>query len=285
MKFVALVGLIDEADVIGACIDYHLSIGFDHIMITDLGSRDGSLEIVRERMDATGRVSLLHATSDMRKLDWPARMLETAIRDLAPDYVAYIDPDEFWIPRSGSIRTLKDVGSADVLSVKRYNAVQNVEHLSQRRHIDRHEFLYEVVFTERKPVSMASPPMTAIYSGPIGPKVMHSAVDVTIGTGGHAVKSEQLTRQVTPEDVIILHYPISSYANFEQKIRNAAETIALNPHYPETMAWHWRRMVAALQDGSLPQEYRAQVFSGTEIQDMVQANKAAPLWSILSARA
>ena len=38
MKFVALIGLIDEADCIGTCIDYHLAIGFDHIVVTDIGS-------------------------------------------------------------------------------------------------------------------------------------------------------------------------------------------------------------------------------------------------------
>ncbi|MFP3542435.1 glycosyltransferase family 2 protein [Rhizobium sp. SIMBA_035] len=285
MKFVALIGLIDEADCIGTCIDYHLAIGFDHIVVTDIGSTDGSIEIVKDRIAATSRVSLLHAGLDLRSTNWPGRMLEFAVTELKPDYVAHIDPDEFWIPYGGTLASLRDPGQADVMSVRRYNAVQNVDEVVNGRQLDPARFREQIVYIERAPVDANSPIGTPIYSGAIGPKVMHRGVGAQLSLGHHSVASPQLKTQVVPEDLLILHFPISSYAKFEQKYRNAAATLAANPQMHPTAAWHWRRLAKAIEQGTLDEEYRHQLFNTEQIERLSTLGRVGPLEGVFARRA
>jgi len=282
MKFVALIGLIDEADCIGTCIDYHLSIGFDHIVVTDIGSTDGSIEIVEERMASTSRVSLLHSGLDLRSTNWPARMLDYAVNELAPDYVAHIDPDEFWIPYGGRLESLCDPGRADMMSVRRYNAVQNVDEVVNGRQLDPVRFREQIVYIERAPVNANSPIGTPIYSGAIGPKIMHRGVSAQLALGHHSVASPNLKTQVVPDDLLILHFPISSYARFERKYRNAAATLAANPQMPAGAAWHWRRLAKAITQGTLGEEYRHQLFNTEQIERLLDIGRVGRLQDVFT---
>jgi hypothetical protein len=276
MKIVALIGLIDEADCIGECIDHHLAIGFDKIFVTDLGSLDGSLEIVKS-FEKSGRVKLLFGSQNLLEDQWPRRMLRHAIEDIHPDFIAHIDPDEFWLPSRRNIKCLKDLESADILTVTRYNAAQSKESLTTDRNLRSEDMLQQLVYVERLPLAAECPPLTPLYAASIGPKVMHKGVDLEVGLGWHNVNALNMSAPIKPEDVVILHYPLTSYKRFENKVNNIMGYFEANPHLPPALAWHWRRMVKAAVDGELQQEWEAQSLTNAEIELQLQQGKIAPL--------
>ena len=96
----------DEADIVDAQIAFHLHAGVDFVIATDNRSQDGTTEIL-ERYERTGHLLLLREDGDdMRQDEWVTRMARLAATDHGADWVINADADEFWWPRSGS---LKDV--------------------------------------------------------------------------------------------------------------------------------------------------------------------------------
>jgi hypothetical protein len=274
MNFAALVGLIDEADCIEQCIDHHLSIGFDYVVVTDLGSTDGSLEIVKRKTEADERIKLLHGNQSLTKRHWPSEALQFAVNYLKADRIAHIDPDEFWIAQGRSIRTVSRVKECDILSVERYNAIQTLDAVVEGRNICAKRLMDQIVYFERPTIPISAPPLTNLYSARGGPKVMHRAVDAKISDGAHSVQSKELKTMETPADLIILHFPLSSYSRFAAKMKNASAFLNANPHLPDHSAWHWRRFVRAWEAGELDREYRSQFVSEVEIQNLLAVGKA-----------
>ena len=271
--------LIDEADCIGACIDHRLTIGFDHVVVTDLGGTDGSREIVESRL-ASGRVTILPGSQALDS-DWHAKMLELAVDHLQADFVAHIDPDEFWIPTSGNCQTLEGLGSTDVFSVTRFNAVQVASEVTKGRVLRPRSFMEQIVYVERPVLGRDAPMLTGLYQARVGPKVMHRAVNAKIAAGAHFVTSEALTVTRVPKDVVILHFPLSSYDHFDRKLANAADFLNANPKLPKKSAWHWRRFVEAKAQGRLPEEYAAQFLPAKCLQEAVATGRFLPLFAVL----
>src|SRR5919106_434836 len=89
MKLVMAMKVRDEEDVLEHNLRHHRAQGVDHFIVTDNGSTDGTLEILR-RDAAHG---------------WVTRMARLAVTDHGAEWVVHADADEFWWPASG---TLKD---------------------------------------------------------------------------------------------------------------------------------------------------------------------------------
>ena len=103
----------DEADVLDENLRWHRAQGIDHFIVTDNGSTDGTMEILR-RYEAEGVLRLIEepSTEDFRDQAhwWVTRMARLAATELEADWVVHADADEFWSPVSGSLkRALEDV--------------------------------------------------------------------------------------------------------------------------------------------------------------------------------
>jgi hypothetical protein len=96
----------DEADVIGHNLRYHLAQGVDEFIVTDNGSTDGTLEVLR-RYEAAGLLRLIEEPGrDFRREahGWVTRMARLAATEMEADWVVHADADEFWFPVGGSLR-------------------------------------------------------------------------------------------------------------------------------------------------------------------------------------
>ncbi len=106
MKLVMTLLARDEADIVDAQIAFHLHAGVDFVIATANRSQDGTEEIL-ERYQRAGVLHLLRESGDdMRQAEWVTRMARLAATDFGASWVINSDADEFWWPRSGS---LKDV--------------------------------------------------------------------------------------------------------------------------------------------------------------------------------
>ena len=102
MKLVMTLLLRDEEDIVRENLDFHLAQGVDRVIVTDNGSEDATVEILRE-YEARGVVRLLlEPADDYSQGRWVTRMARLAAAEGA-DWVINNDADEFWWPRSGTL--------------------------------------------------------------------------------------------------------------------------------------------------------------------------------------
>ncbi|MEI9972848.1 MAG: glycosyltransferase family 2 protein [Ignavibacteriota bacterium] len=119
MKITASIGVIDEIECLERCVNHHESIGIDSFVITDLGSTDGTKDVLN-RLCRRQNVRILEAGQNLTESEWPRAMQEFAYECFKPEYIVYIDPDEFWLPLSGSLSRYREF---DVISARRYNVI------------------------------------------------------------------------------------------------------------------------------------------------------------------
>jgi Glycosyl transferase family 2 len=107
MKLVMAMKVRDECDVLEHNLRHHRAHGVDQFIVTDNGSTDGTLEILR-RWEGAGLVRLIEepAAEDFRDQahGWVTRMARLAAIDHAADWVVHADADEFWWPAGGSLK-------------------------------------------------------------------------------------------------------------------------------------------------------------------------------------
>src|SRR6266487_4479785 len=109
MKLVMTLRARDEADVVDAQIAFHLNAGVDFVVATDHTSQDGTTEIL-DRYAQAGYLHLIREAGDgFRQSEWVTRMARLAATDFGADWVINSDVDEFWWPRTGTLKELLGV--------------------------------------------------------------------------------------------------------------------------------------------------------------------------------
>ena len=223
MRLVMTLLARDEADVVDAQLAFHLHAGVDLVVATDNCSRDGTTEIL-ERYERTGRLVLLREEGeDMRQGEWVTRMARLAATEHEADWVIHADADEFWWPRSGS---LKDVLAA---VPRRYGIVRGCW-----RHFLPRPWTGEP-FAERMTVRLCVPAhpgdKETIYHA--HQKVAHRAdPEVEIEPGNHDASSPHLAPLRNWHPIEVLHFSLRSPAQLERKAVRDWVGWTRNPHGP-----------------------------------------------------
>ena len=108
MKLVMTLLVRDEQDIVRENLDFHLAQGVDQVVVTDNGSEDATVEILREYESQGILRLLLEPSDDYSQGRWVTRMARLAATDLEADWVINNDADEFWWPRAGSLKSIFD---------------------------------------------------------------------------------------------------------------------------------------------------------------------------------
>jgi hypothetical protein len=228
----------DEADIIRSNVEYHLAQGIDHVVVTDNGSVDGTVDILVD-LARSGRVTLEHeAPADFSQHRWVTRMARRAACEFGADWVINADADELFVSRGGTLR--------DALS-----AVPGAVHAMYARRLDFVPFegcrgIPQQGMIYRKHVS------TNLRGEPLPPKVIHRAdPGVIVSQGNHAASGASLQNPPIWSDIEVFHYPIRSYRQFESKVRNAGSGYSKNRELPADIGFHKRHWYELLQSGRL----------------------------------
>jgi len=255
MKLVMTLLVRDEADIVRQNIDYHLRSGVDHIVATDNGSVDGTIEIL-EHYEDQGVLTLIHEPEqDYAQGKWVTRMAQIARDRVGADWIINNDADEFWVAPSGKLKASLDL--PNISSV----------------HCPRHHYFYllgedETVSWESRCFYRATTqtPRGEIkdrYNSPLpdyyfclelpGKSAVRAKEFVSIHQGNHGadMRAEAQTGQT---DIQIMHFPVRSTEQYRSKIVNGGQAYLRNPDLPEIYGWHWRRWYRWYEeDGQDPQ--------------------------------
>ena len=276
MRIAANLGVCDEVELIAPCIRHLRSIGVDFIFVTDVGSSDGTAEILRE-FAKDSDISLTQLSREDDPWGFPERMYQKTIANGTFDRVLFLDPDEFWLPMSGSLKNTSAL-DADVVSVPSFNVplVEGRELLpgsiSPRDYSDIH-FVVQPV--ENAQASITADPNLPYSMVRVPPKIIVNP-DKVMGAamGCHGAVGKPGMRAVTKVagDMVIAHLPFSTSARFHRKVDNIRRSFAHFGHrLVGRQAWHWRRWLELADQGKGEEEFRRQILTRQRFDGLISA--------------
>ena len=257
MKLVMTLLVRDEEDIVADNLDFHLAQGVDEVIVTDNGSVDGTLEILRA-YEARGLVRIIvEPTDDYSQGRWVTRMARMAATEHKADWVINNDADEFWWPRAGTLRTLFEGLGGDVGAVvgHRTNFVPRPE--------DDRPYWERMTLRERESLNPVGKPLP--------PKLAHRAhPEIVVVQGNHRIKGPDVGSELDDGSIEILHFPMRSYAQFENKIVKGGRAYARNKELPEKTGRTWRQLYETWEQGRLPAHYEASVVAEAARKDLLE---------------
>jgi len=272
MKLFLTLLVRDEVDIVRENLEFHLAQGVDRVLVTDNNSVDGTLEILRE-YEARGAVQLLlEPSNDWMQAKWVTRMARLAAKEGA-DWVINSDVDEFWFPRTGTLRSSFDGIGDEVGTVvaHRTDFVPRPE--------DGRVFWERMTLRERESFNSVGRTLP--------PKVAHRAhPKISVGNGNHDVTGAELGERLEERLVDIVHFPIRTWAQFENKVVRGGRGLARNRELSQGAYRTWRRTYDLWERGELRDYYerklvadekREDVFEDTRVRDFLRSlHRAKP---------
>lgn len=252
----------DEADILEPMLRFHLERGVDLIIATDNGSVDGSLEIL-QRFERGGRLRLLQEPEHTHdQAVWVTRMARMAA-ELGADWVINSDADEFWWPRQGNLASALAAvpDSIEAVEVNRTNFLP-----PPRQERSQQAFHQRQVVRER--ISRNS------LGQPLPPKLIHRAYqNVEVSDGNHTASVDgRRLRKSTSVELEILHFPIRSYKQLEQKIKQGSEALQRNSRVGPNVGDNWHRIYKDhLQNGRLGDYYDSVSLNARKVKDQLNS--------------
>ena len=243
----------DEDDILASNLEFHLAHGVDFVIAMDNLSTDRTRDILLD-YERRGVVHyLFQAEDNFAQHRWVTRMARLAATEFMADWVINSDVDEFWWPQDGD---LKRVLSALAPSFAAGQAERtNFVPLG----IEADTFFADVM-TLREARSFNA------LGAPLPAKVCHAArPDVVVGQGNHSVQLRGRLASAAPVAIDILHFPVRSYAKFENKIAKGGAAYARNTELPPGVGITWRTLYRLLQEGGLRGYYDSLVPSPEDI--------------------
>jgi glycosyltransferase involved in cell wall biosynthesis len=257
VKLVMTLLVRDEQDIVRENLDFHLAQGVDEVIVTDNGSEDGTVEILRE-YEARGSVRVvLEPSDDYAQGRWVTRMARLAAAEHGADWVINNDADEFWWPRAGTLKSRLDALGPEVglLVAHRKNFVPRPE--------DERPFWERMTLRERVSLNPLGKPLP--------PKVAHRAhPEITVAQGNHKIEGADLGERVDDGSIEILHFPMRTYAQFENKIVKGGRAYARNRELPQRTGRTWRRLYETWERGGLRDHYDESVDVDAAGDDLVE---------------
>lgn len=254
MKLLMTLLVRDEQDILAANIEFHLSQGVDFFLITDNLSVDGTRDIAESYVRRGVAQYFFEPGDDYVQHRWVTRMARMAASIYAADWVINSDADEFWMslaqPSNIKEQLQHIAAGVEAFDVARSNCapVESGETGS---------FSSRMVLRERESCNTDGQPLS--------PKVCHRGFsDIEVEQGNHRVRRGGKTLSTQPGPLRILHYPVRSYAQFENKIKKGGAAYARNRDFPPDVGSTWRNLYEVWRAGGLPACYQKMVITESE---------------------
>jgi hypothetical protein len=248
----------NEEDILHDNIDFHLSMGVDHVIATDNLSTDSTPSILKS-YERRGQLTYIREESDTYdQSEWVTRMARMAYTEFEADWVINNDADEFWWPLQDiSLETCFEAISpgCNVATAFRHNfvAIRHPENGSFRK----------MVYREKESLNALGKPLP--------PKVAHrGSQTVEVAQGNHSVSG--MGDIISIENKLeILHYPVRTYAQLINKITNGGSAYERNTKFAKGIGQTWRHLYSELQSkGNLLSYFQQVSADPDQIQERLE---------------
>lgn len=259
----------NSIDLIEEFLVHYQKLGVQKIMVMDFDSTDGTQSVLKSSRWA----DFVHLTPfpGVADLDSSNIMLSIAKSKFGSDsYCLFCDPDEFLVTPSMRIEEVVGPVRADRMDacvIPRFNmtAARKVAVSQQSRltPFDALKFRVDHRVKRRVSVDMGNevldPPW--ISTAILGKVLVRLEATISICDGDHQAECKDREVDVAGDGVYLLHYPVRTWAEFENKIDMAKVDMGANTDLPDAYGWQIRRWVRLSNSGELYEEYLAQ-FAG-----------------------
>lgn len=260
----------NEQDIIASNIRTHASLGVDAFVVMDNNSSDRTREIL-EALQKEFEITIIDEKGIYDQAKWMLSLAKEA-KNLGADWVINNDADEFWIPTNEKNIKENLAFKGSVLTVQRYNMILDETSNKNGNFFDATYYTQNPIYYTKN--AQLNNDKLSIALGKIGPKTIVNPRGLLYLRGGnhkalHIANMRDYFRSGHDkikrfENIHIFHYPIRSYTQFEQNIKNRksllenTQKVSMGPHY--------RRWVSIYNAGKLKEEFENNIlFSQTDI--------------------
>lgn len=258
----------NEQDIVRYNIDFHLSKGVDFIIATDNASDDGTRDILKE-FEKKGVLLLIDEKEhNYAQADWVNRMGNIAYDKYKADYIFHCDADEFWFPRSGSLKNEISKGTADILNVHVTNVLLMDKKGKEKFPQDAKYAVVNPILTNDFEIDTAD---NNLYLFEYPSKVIFNTHKrfLKVSEGNHTIANKRSgIIDKTSQDITIYHYPLRNMEHFINKVVLSGKAFERNKSIDNKMGiqvWRWYN---SYQKGLLDEEYKNLLLHKTEIDKL-----------------
>jgi hypothetical protein len=263
----------DEVELIDATIHHLWSIGVEAVVACDLGSTDGTLELL-EKHQKVREFLVIRLTEKSTTQEWSQANLEV-VNELGVEWVIFVDADEYPLPATGSLRECPELKEADVLIIDRFNIPLGTAGPFMPHRLLPSTYHEVGLFVEPIPDFRnywIRNPETPWTRNVPAPKVMARAQRIAaVADGCHSIvpTSGPPLRRAKAQSLITAHLPFTSRSRFARKIDNIRRVFEIHGEYMGAdLGWHWRRWLALADQGRLDEEFERNVFSAEMVTEL-----------------
>jgi Glycosyl transferase family 2 len=277
-------GTLDDADVIEYFIEYHIASGVDAFVATDVGSTDGTLDILShyERLGKLLLTRLQNPEIGDVERDWSSAMARVAREHFGAGWCLFGDADEFWVFPNNDAQRYFASRRSEIVIFPRYNMVPTRDQgTGAIAHFKTFDLVVRRPLEIRYDVSRRSEPegvQQLLVNYPpeilrvVMPKVAAPAAAIrSVDVGFHNVVSNDpgVPRHYEPAG-FVAHYPARSVEQWRRKAQHVSRFTDYNsPEHYLHSSQHWVRLSAIFKRGLTDEDFYRQVLSAKEIESRI----------------
>ena len=259
----------NEDDIIEENIKVHAALGVDAFVVMDNDSSDGTKEILR-RLQHSYEITVIEEKGLYNQARWMKRLAMEA-KKLGADWVINNDADEFWIPNENKSLRACLAYKGSVITAHRYNMLIDAQ--SYQKNFNFYDMAYRVqnpIYYEKS--YQQTHENVSIVLAKNAPKVITNPHGLILIRGGnhkalHIGHIREYFKHYDKikrdSDIVVYHYPVRSYKQFEKNIQNRKMLLESKKHI--RMGPHYRRWVRLLNEGKLEAEFEKILLNQKEI--------------------
>jgi hypothetical protein len=275
IRFAAIIGHADDPDMLRRCIVHHLEIGIERIFVS-LNRDDADSARVAREFETTGRVRSARVEEFAPDpFHYFTSAKDVVMRWVAPEWVLFVDSDEFWVPASGLIQDTAGFDRIDIFRVARYNMPPLRESDGTIRDCEISDRATTLLVAPQELINAEileqRPEMPWILGGYPGKVMVRPQLVAQVCLGAHDIRANAPElRRSTPGDLIILHMPFTTEGRFRRKVNAIRATLrSYGDRFVRSEGWHWRRWLAIDQVGGLHAEFERQLFDSADVSALL----------------
>jgi len=252
----------NEEDIIKRHIEFHAKMGVDNFFILENNSDDNTYEILKDLQNSYDIFLERNSSKRFEQKRWMTQLVKRAKKIYNPDWVINSDVDEFWIPKNGLSLKESLNFKGGILLVPRVNMLfyEGVESWEDSEYMVSNSVNYQRDLENEN-----------IMLGKIGRKVIVNPHGyIKTNSGNHSAEHIAFWQKREIDTILIRHYLLRGYQQFEKKVKIYVEVLAENPK--AKIGKHIKKWVKSYRENRLEEEWNRVVIKSKNLACLEDLN-------------